>query len=291
MKNACSLTSWCLVFWATAGGFITAGSATGGEDATADENWPAWRGDGSGVSPQTGLPTVWSETQNVLWRTALPGEGNSSPVVYGDRVFLTAALDEGARRVILCLDARRGTILWQSEVPRDAKTTFYAKTGYASPTPATDGRRVYVFFDSPGLVALDMQGHVEWTVHLGPFQTPYNMASSPMLYRDTVIQSCDHRGQAFLLAVDRATGRQRWRTPRPSSGFGHFGTPLLIQVRGRPQLVVNGEPVIAYDPESGRELWTCHGNRECVTPSPVFGEGLVFASSGRIGPVIRASAY
>lgn len=276
--------------WAVAGrlvvGLIVLWRIGIGPGAPASENWPAWRGDGSGVSDETHLPSVWSESQNVLWRTALPGEGNSSPIVWKNRLFVTASLEEGARRLVLCLDAERGAILWQSELRPEGKTTFYAKTGYASPTAVTDGRRVFVFFDSPGLAALDMQGNVLWTVPLGPFKSPYNMGSSPVLYKDTVILCCDHHGQAFLVALGQADGRQRWRTPRPASGFSHFGTPLLIRVGGRPQLVVNGEPVIAYDPDTGRELWSCRGMRECVAPSPVFGDGLVYASSGRIGPVI-----
>jgi outer membrane protein assembly factor BamB len=222
----------------------------------------------------------------VRWRTALPGEGNSSPVVWDKRVFLTAALEEGKVRLVLCLDADSGKILWQTKVLPEVKTTLYPKTGFAAPTPATDGQRVYAFFDEPGLVALDMPGQVVWTRRLGPFDAPYNQGSSPVLYKDMVIQCCDHRGPSYLIALDRASGKERWQTPRPSSGFGHFGTPLVIHVDGRPQLVVNGEPVFAYAPDTGKQLWSCRGMMPCVAPSPVFGHGLVYASSGRYGPVM-----
>ena len=250
------------------------------------ENWPAWRRDGSGVVAGQGLPVSWSETENVRWRTALPGEGNSSPVVWGNRVFLTAALNEGQTRLVLCLDADTGQTLWRTELLPEIKTMLYPKTGFAAPTPTVDGQQVYAFFDEPGLVALDMQGRLAWKRRLGPFDEPYNMGSSPVLYKDLLIQCCDHRGPSFVVAVDRSSGEQRWRTPRPSSGFGHFGTPLLIDVGGRPQVVINGEPVAAYSPETGEEIWTCRGMKECVAPSPVFGHGLVYASSGRTGPVM-----
>jgi outer membrane protein assembly factor BamB len=249
-------------------------------------NWPAWRRDGTGIADEQHLPVVWSENENVLWRTPLPGEGNSSPIVWGKRVILTASLDEGAKRLVLCFDADSGKILWQTELLPDASSTFYPKTGFASPTPATDGERVYAFFDTPGLVALDMAGKILWKHSMEPIKCPYNMGSSPVLYKDMVLQCCDQNGPACLVAVDRKSGAQRWRTPRPSSKFGHYGTPLLIRVEGRPQVVVNGEPVIAYDPDTGAEIWSCHGMKECVAPSPAFGNGLLYASSGRTGPVM-----
>jgi outer membrane protein assembly factor BamB len=274
--------AWVVVLGALGGGRGNCAAA----DQSHCEDWPGWRRDGSAVGGDGHLPTVWSDSQNVLWRSALPGEGGSSPIVCGNRVFVTAALDEGATRLVLCLDADHGKLLWRAEIPREEKTTFYAKTGFAAPTPTTDGQRVYAFFDSPGLIALDMQGKLLWKHRLGPFKGPYNMGSSPVLYRDLVIQCCDHRGPSFIAALDRSTGCQRWRTPRPSSNCGHFGTPIVIEVQGRPQLVANGEPVSAYDPETGRELWSCRGMKECVAPSPVFGQGLVYASSGRTGPVL-----
>ena len=254
--------------------------------AFAAENWPAWRRDGSGISNETNLPVRWSETGNVVWRTPLPGEGNSSPIIWGDRVFVTAALDEGAKRLVICLDTKSGRILWQTELLADEKTVLYPKTGFAAPTPTTDGRRIFAFFDSPGLVALDMEGKVIWKRPLGPFKAPYNLGTSTVLYKDRVIQSCDHKGDAFIAAFRQNDGTECWRTPRKSSGFGHFGTPMLIQAQGRPQLVVNGEPVVAYDPDTGKEIWSCRGMKVCVGPSTVFGHGLVYASSGRIGPVM-----
>ena len=275
-----------LVWMALFGPLVAGLCAQAAEDRSSSGNWPAWRRDGTGIADDEHLPVVWSENENVLWRTPLPGEGNSSPIVWGKRIFLTAALDEGAKRLVICFDSDTGKVLWQTELLPDASSTFYQKTGFASPTPATDGERVYAFFDTPGLVALDMRGKILWKHSMGPINCPYNMGSSPVLYKDMVLQCCDQKGPAFLLAVDSKSGAERWRAPRKSSTFGHYGTPLVIRVEGRPQVVVNGEPVIAYDPDTGAELWSCHGMKECVAPSPAFGNGLLYASSGRTGPVM-----
>ena len=272
--------SSCLVVLASVIGTVAA------DDPIGAGNWPAWRRDGTGVSDEKNLPVEWSETANVAWRTPLPGEGNSSPIIWGHRVIVTAATDEGAKRLVICLDARSGKILWKTEIQRDEKTLLYPKTGFAAPTPTTDGKRIFAFFDSPGLVALDMEGHVVWKHALGPYNAPYNFGTSTVLYKDMVIQSCDFKGAAFIAAFRQSDGKECWRTPRASSSCGHFGTPMLIQVRGHPQLVVNGETVCSYDPDTGKELWTCRGMKVCVSPSTVFGHGLVYASSGRIGPIM-----
>lgn len=281
------MSVWCRVSWVVFLASLVVGlCAQAADRLSASGNWPAWRRDGSGIADDKHLPVAWSENENVLWRTVLPGNGNSSPVVWDNRVFLTASLDEGKKRLVLCLDADNGKILWQTQLLPDAPSTFYQKTGFAAPTPATDGQRVYAAFDTPGLTAIDMDGKVVWKYSFGPIKSPYNMGSSPVLYKDMVLQCCDHNGEAFLAAVDRRTGQQRWRASRESSKFGHYGTPLVIQVDGRPQVVVNAEPVIAYDPDTGAELWSCRGMKECVGPSPAFGHGLLYASSGRTGPVM-----
>ena len=276
-----------LIVWVTLlASLVLPPGALAGDRSSDSGNWPAWRRDGSGIGDDRHLPVTWSEDENVAWRTPLPGEGNSSPVVWGNRIFLTASLDEGAKRLVLCLDAQTGKILWQTQLLPDAPSVFYQKTGFAAPTPTTDGQRVYVAFDTPGLVALDWQGKVVWKYTLGPIKSPYNMSSSPVLYKDTVIQCCDYNGQSFIVAVDRETGKDRWRTAREVARSGHYGTPLVIQVEGRSQVVVNAEPVVAYDADTGSQLWSCHGMKECVGPSPVFGHGLLYASSGRTGPVM-----
>ena len=247
-------------------------------------NWPGWRGDGSGASAQKDLPIVWSEDQNVIWKRPLPGEGNSSPVVWSNQLFVTASADEGMKRLVICIDVGTRQVIWQKELATTEKTKTYPKSGYASATPVTDGQRVYVFFDALGLVALDMQGEVVWTRPLGPFKSPYNMNSSPILYKDMVILCCDHEAESFIVAADKEKGTVRWRTVRPTNI--HYSTPLVIEANGRPQIVVNADPIIAYNPDTSEQLWSCRGMTACVTPSPVFDQGLVWLASGRNGPAM-----
>lgn len=245
-------------------------------------NWPGWRGNGSGVSTERKLPLYWSVNDGVAWKTALLGEGNSSPVIWGNRIFVTSSTEKGKKRQVMCLDAKTGRMLWRKEFAANSVGPTHPKSGYASSTPVTDGKRLYVFFDSPGLIALDMSGKVVWTHPLGPFNNPYNVVSSPVLCRDCVIMTCDQSGPSYIAAFDRATGKIRWKTPR-KGGFD-YATPLVITVRGKQQIVVNGPTAYAYDPQSGKELWWCRGMTDAVTPSAVFDNGLVYLTSGRNGP-------
>lgn len=248
-----------------------------------DVNWPSWRGDGSGISDDTNLPVFWNATNHVAWRTPLPGEGSSSPIVCDGRVFLTASSDHGTNRLVLCLDARDGHLLWQRQFVAERIPETDPKAGYAPATPATDGRRLYVFFDSPGLMAFDLEGSRLWTLPLGPFKSPYNITASPVVFRDRVIQCCDHAGEAFILAADCVTGQVLWKTPRKASY--QYGTPLLFKHGGEWQVIVGASIVRAYDPLNGRERWSCAGLSDCVAPSPVAGDdGLLYATSGRNGP-------
>jgi len=247
-------------------------------------NCPGWRGDGSGMSPEAGLPVRWDTESNIAWKTPLPGKGNSSPIVRAGRVFLTAWDDAGKKRSVLCLDARDGKVLWQRDLTADVVAKTNPKNGYASPTAVTDGRRVFAFFDSPGLVALDLDGKLLWTRPLGPFKSDWGLASSPILYRDSVVQVCDDDGGGFIVGVDAATGEVRWRTPRPDPR--QYATPILIEHQGKPQIVVNGMTVIGYEPATGRELWRCRGMNHLCSPSAVYAGGLVYAASGRNGPAM-----
>jgi len=247
-------------------------------------DWPAWRGDGSGISTETSLPVRWDVSTNIAWKTALPGKGKSSPVISASRIFLTVWEDKGRTRSVLCLDARSGRILWRKDFAVAEPASTNVKNGYASPTPCADGKRVYAFFDAPGLVALDLDGKVLWTRPLGPFKTDWGIASSPILCDGTVVQCCDHDGESFIVGVDAATGEVRWRTARPDPR--QYGTPLLIDHKGTPQIVANGKTVAAYDPATGKELWRCRGMKHLCSPSAAFAAGLVYAASGRNGPAM-----
>ncbi len=249
----------------------------------ADGNWPGWRGDGSGISAETSLPRSWDSTNGILWRTPLPGEGSSSPVVWGTRVFVTASTAGGTNRLVLCLDSRDGHLLWQRQVVAARIPRTDPKGGYAPATPVTDGKRLFVFFDAPGLVAFDLDGTQLWTLPLGPFKTPYNVTASPILFRDRVIQCCDQSRDGFLLAADSDTGKVLWKTPRTLGC--HYATPLLVAHQDVWQVVASGSSVKGYDLDTGSERWSCAGLTDTVAPSPVLGaDGLVYATSGRNGP-------
>ena len=270
------------VLLSIASGFLLAQVVSG--TVPVGRDWPAWRGDGSGRSSETNLPIFWNATNNIAWRAALPGEGSSSPIVSKQCVFVTASTESGKKRLVLCLDAGTGAILWQRELVSDRVPKTDPKSGYAPATPVTDGEKVFVFFDSPGLVALNPKGNLLWTVPLGPFNSPYNVTGSPILYRDTVILCCDHAGEAFIMAAGKTDGKIRWRTPRKLDI--QFSTPLMIEYHGNLQVVVNASTVKSYNPDDGSELWSCAGMMPMVVPSPVYDGSLVYAASGRHGPAM-----
>ena len=248
------------------------------------ENWPGWRGDGNGLSGETNLPVHWDATHNVAWKTPLPGKGNSSPVIWQKKLFLTAFEDEGRKRLVLCVNADDGRIVWQRAVAADTVGQSDPKNGYASSTCVTDGERLYAFFDSPGLLAFDLDGRLLWQKALGPFTALWGLASSPVLYQDSVIIVCDHEKGAFVAALAKTTGKELWRTPRENRL--QFATPILFRHAGQDQMVVNGATVAAYNPATGQLLWTCRGMRNGCTPTALYHDGLVWVTSGRNGPVL-----
>jgi outer membrane protein assembly factor BamB len=246
------------------------------------DNWPGFRGDGSGLSAAQELPVHWSATENVLWTVEVPEAGYSSPTIWGHRLFLTAGTLGTTSRLVLCYDADTGRLLWQTKLQMAEVPRIYAEAGPAPATPVTDGKRVYAFFEGLGLVALDLGGSLLWKAPLGPCNNVNSLGSSPLVYQDTVILCCDQQAEGFIAAFDGASGAVRWRTPRNLGS--HWSTPLLIDYQGRAQVVVGARTVVSYDPDSGQELWSCRGLSPNVAPSPVFSDGLVWATSGRNGP-------
>lgn len=263
------------------------------------EDWPQFRGPHQGVSRETGLPLHWSVTAGLAWRTTLPGPGHSSPIVWGDRIFLTAFEPHGAignliwwrsgRLLVLCLDAASGRILWRHEVPTERIEELHSTNAPASPTPVTDGQRVYAYFGSFGLIALDLEGRKVWEKPLGPFPNDWGSASSPILYGDLLLLNCDTDGDDFLLAVDKATGRTVWQASR-NGATRAWPTPVVWSTEDGDQIVVSGSGrVKGYDPKDGREVWTVDGLTTWVTPTPVAADGLLYvASDGPGGNVIMA---
>jgi outer membrane protein assembly factor BamB len=260
-----------------------------GAAASAGANWPAFRGPhGDGVSPDRGLPIKWSATENVVWKTPLPGPGTSSPIVWGDRVFITC--DTGrlearkgdvakVRRHLLCLDAKSGKILWQKDVPAKLPENDYnqylREHGYVSSTPATDGERVYVFFGRTGVLAFDFDGKQLWHVEVGQYLNSWGSASSLLLYKDLVIVNASVESGA-LVALDKKTGKRVWR----AGGIRDcWSTPLLVDVPGgKQEVVLNTAGVMfGFDPDKGTKLWECDGiTTSTPTSSPVAKDGIIY---------------
>ena len=254
----------------------------------AERQWPRWRGPGGmGLSAETDLPVRWSPTENVAWKTELPGQGNSSPVIWDERIFLTTAFDQGGRRSLLCVSRADGAILWVVDAPAvPPEGRVIQKNGYASATPAVDGERVVVFFGNGGLAAFDLEGKLLWHHPLPPFDAMHGTGASPLIHGDLVILFQEQSSKPSLgIAVDKRTGERRWRIERePALGWC---TPLALRIAGRDQIVHGASKMlVAYDPVTGAEIWSSRGPTHEVIPTVIAGHGLIFCASGRSGPML-----
>ncbi|MFP6677448.1 MAG: PQQ-binding-like beta-propeller repeat protein [Pirellulaceae bacterium] len=267
------------------------------------EDWSSFRGPtGQGISSETDLPIKWNNTDNIAWKTTIPGEGWSSPVVHGDHVFVTSTTDDGTSCHVICVDRRSGNIRWNTRVFEQQIRKKRNENSHATPTPTTDGRHVYAVFSSGRMVAVDFDGEIAWTNHEIKFYSHHGLAASPILYRDLVIMPYDGSSDgdnnkvgwkipwrdAVLLAVDKATGKIRWRGKRGLSRLAHV-TPNVLRHKSADQIVSGaGDRVQGFDPTDGRLIWSIYSKGEGVTPSIVVGDGLVFSCSGFEAPTIRA---
>ncbi len=243
-----------------------------------------WRGPrGDGTSREKNVPTQWSSTQNVVWKTPIPGKGHASPIVWDDRVFVVTAEKEKQQRLLLCLDRSDGKILWQQVVLEAPLERINALNSYASSTPATDGARIYVSFldvDKMLIAAYNFEGQEVWAVHPGTFSSMHGYCSSPVLWKNMVIVNGDHDGSGYLVALDCVTGRTVWKTPRPNQTRSYC-TPLIGRMGGRNQLVLSGSKCVAsYDPDSGKPLWIIDGPTEQFVASLVYNGNLLFMTCG-----------
>ncbi|MEE2638146.1 MAG: PQQ-binding-like beta-propeller repeat protein [Acidobacteriota bacterium] len=258
----------------------------------AADDWPAFRGPtGQGHSFEDGLPLVWSETTNVRWKASVPGRGWSSPAVADGRIWLTTATgdDAGSLRV-LAYDVDTGRELVNTEVFRIVDTASpNPKNSLASPTPIIEGDRVYVHFGSDGTAALSTEGEIVWSTRF-EHVTQHGNGGSPVLFGDHLFLSVDGYDTAYVVALDAASGEERWRTTRRSPISQAYSTPLVIRVDGRDQLFSIGAfRATAYDPESGRELWeVSYGQGFSNVPAPVFGHGMVYVATGFQVPSLLA---
>jgi outer membrane protein assembly factor BamB len=256
------------------------------QTSAADSNWPRWRGpDGNGQSTETNIPTKWSAA-DIIWKTPLKGSGQSSPIIWGDRIFLTSALGSGKTRLVMCLDRKSGKILWEKEAWNGTPEPSHAQNGWASASCATDGERVVAFFGKGGLHCYDFEGKLLWSRDLGAFPGVWGTAASPIIVGDMVIQNCDAAGEGLLVALDKKTGKDIWREKRPAPERGGWTTPILVDVGGKKELVLNGEAMVtAHDPATGKQLWSCKSFIGRGDPTVTLGNGLLFVVNGQPGDI------
>lgn len=264
------------------------------------DNWTRFRGEnGQGISGEVNLPVQWSSTENVHWKTSIPGNAWSSPIVYDDNVFLTTTTEEGKVCHVICLNRIDGEVRWSKDVHRQEPSAKRAQNSYATPTPVTDGKRVYSVFSDGAVVAVDFSGNLVWKNTSVPFHSLHGLGASPVLVDGTLIMPFDGSspdeknlgwkipwGNAVILALETATGNVRWRGARGESRVGHV-TPILLR-DSRQVVSAGGDRVQGHDFDSGDQVWSIYSQGEGVTPSPVLGEGMIFTSSGFEEPTIRA---
>lgn len=285
------------VLVATLGLALTAGAAAmntatmvevEGEGA---KYWPRWRGpSGQGIVKAGKYTDKWSPTQRVRWKVPVPGRGHSSPIVWGDTIFMTTEHNDGAKLSMLAFRRSDGKQLWETFVPTDKGAEHvYPKNSRASATAVTDGTLVYASFGTHGLAAFDFNGKMVWHNPVGRLANTHGSAGSPILYKDRIFIYQDHKGTeetgAYVGAFDKKTGKQIWKTDRVET-VG-WGTPVVVRAGDQDELIVSSQrKVYGYDPENGKELWTVSGLGFEVIPTPVVAEGLILCSSGRQGPTI-----
>jgi outer membrane protein assembly factor BamB len=263
-------------------------------------DWPQFRGPtGQGLA-EGKLPSEWSAVRNVAWKQPIPGNGWSSPIVWQGRIYLTTAVpltgtaagDQSLQA--LCLDADTGKILWKKEVFKQlgaAAPRIHTKNSHASPTPVTDGERLYVHFGHQGTACLDVDGKVLWKNNNLRYQPVHGNGGSPILVDRLLVFSADGSDKQFLAALDCKNGKVAWKTERKTELFKKFsfGTPLLIEVEGKKQIVSPGSGMVAaYDPKDGKEIWRVRYDGYSVVPRPVFGHGMVFVCTGYERPELLA---
>src|SRR5262245_332507 len=260
--------------------------------------WPAWRGlAGQGQCNGKNFTVKWSDTENVKWKVELPDAGNSTPVVWGDTIFLTQATDKGTKRGLWCLSRKDGSKLWEKTVEFDGKETKHDTNTYCAASPATDGEVVVVSHGSAGVYCYDLAGKELWRRDFGPCEHIWGNASSPVIYKNLVFLNFGPNEKTFLVAMNKATGKDVWKNDevgkKPSDYFGSWSTPVVAEVKGRTELVMSWPEVVkAYVPETGELLWSCRGLEKdkaadrLTYTSPLISENGIFCAAGYGGPAI-----
>jgi len=278
-----------------------------------DKNWPQWRGpEATGAALIGNPPTEWSETQNVKWKIAIQGKGHATPIVWGDQIFVSTAVekepsttpsteppktgmnanktDKVYKFEVLCIDRKNGKAMWEKTVAEEVPQEATHELGsWASNSAVTDGKNVYAFFGSRGLYCLDFKGNVIWDRKFGQMKIAGNFGegASPAIYKDKVILVYDHQGKSFITALDKSTGKDIWKVDREEGTS--WATPIIVEVNGKVQIITSATKFIrSYDFETGELIWQCSGMTDNVIPCPVYSNGIVYAMSGFRGNALRA---
>ncbi len=272
---------WRIVLFAIGWGLVSVGLQAGA--------WPQFRGPtGEGIAEAKDLPIKWGEGRNIAWKTAVPGEGWSSPVISDGSVFLTSAIEEGPLLSyrLLRFDTATGNLHWEVEIFRQdptKKARIHRKNSHASPTPILESGRIYTHFGHQGTACLNREGEVIWQNRSFDYNPVHGSGGSPVIVDNALIFSCDGAEDPFVAALNKQTGEVLWKTPRRSgaSRTFSFSTPLVIDVQGQKQVISPGSDLVAaYDPNTGDEIWRVQYRGYSVVPRPVYGHGLVFISTG-----------
>ena len=275
------------------------------------EDWPGWRGPrGDGTSLEQNIPTRWSATDNIAWKVRIPGAGHASPIVFRDYCFVSTCIEQTKERVLLCLDRKTGRTVWRRVVFRAPLEALHQLNSRASSTPVTDGEHVYVSFLEPDgstvpaevirkrsgnlradnagkpvnpgrmcIAAYDMRGERQWIARPGGYASVWGYCASPIVYQNKVIINGDHDGDAYIVAIDRNTGKTVWKVARKERIRSHC-VPLIRKLNGRTQMMVAGShSIVSYNPQNGSKHWYTVGPQGRAVASPVFAAGLLFVST------------
>ncbi len=282
-----------------------------------ENNWPQWRGPlDNGISPNGNFPSEWSETKNIKWKFAVPGKGHSTPVIWGDRIYLSTAVEtdkEGqppvqkvnAKRgrgmpstqtnkihkfVVMALNKSDGQVLWQTTVKEEwPKEGTHEFGSWASNSPLTDGENIYAYFGSRGLYCLDMEGTVKWERDFGQLNKRMNFGegSSPALFGNKIVVTWDHEGQSFIIALDKKTGKDIWKVDRDEGTS--WASPFIVETNGKHQVITSATSLIrSYDLATGELIWECAGMTANAIPQPVEANGIVYIMTGFRGNALLA---
>ncbi len=272
------------------------------------DNWPMWRGaTGLGLTQEKTLPQQWSATKNIAWKIELPYRGNSTPIVWGERIFITQPLEEAQERALICLDRLDGRELWRRTVKYTVAENSHRTNPYCSESPATDGERVIAVYGSAGVVCYDFKGKELWKRDLGKISFEWGSAASPVIHGNWVYIYRGPDPKAHLLALDKRTGKTIWQLNDPpvsiqgrTDGFRgnkdpkwvcSFSTPILVPTPKGHELVMNYPGSLAgIDPRTGKRLWVCNGLNPLIYTSPIAGEGVVVGMGGYFGTSLAVKA-